>query len=102
MKNFLLPAGGAGKQNQKYQLENPVQFGRRAKRGNPQIVDFSLLAPQVGFEPTTNSLTGSCATIAPLRNDIQKYIIKFLNLQGNTSSKADRIRQFGLLILQYV
>jgi len=23
-------------------------------------------------------------------------------LQGNTSSKADRIRQFGLLILQYV
>ncbi len=30
IKNFLLPAGEASKQNQKYQLENPVQFGRRA------------------------------------------------------------------------
>jgi hypothetical protein len=25
--------------------QNPVQFGRQAKRGDPQIVDFSLLAP---------------------------------------------------------
>ncbi len=45
MKNFLLPAYFSKPQNQKYQLENPVQFGRRAKRGGPQIVDFSLLAP---------------------------------------------------------
>ena len=36
--------------------QNSVQFGRRAKRGDLQIVDFSLLAPVVGFEPTTKGL----------------------------------------------
>ncbi|MFH1714008.1 MAG: hypothetical protein ABH831_00165 [Candidatus Nealsonbacteria bacterium] len=45
MKNFLLLAGKAGKQNQKYQLENPVQFGRRAAKRRGGMFDFSLLAP---------------------------------------------------------
>ena len=55
----------------------------REARGVPQNQWFSLafakenhsetdlvpsLAPRVGFEPTTNSLTASCATIAPPRN----------------------------------
>jgi len=32
--------------------QNSVQFGRRAKRGDPQIVDFSLLAPELKFNQT--------------------------------------------------
>ena len=32
-------------QNQKYQLENPVQFGRRAAKRRGGKFDFSLLAP---------------------------------------------------------
>ena len=50
--------------------QNSVQFGRRAKRGDLQIVDFSLLAPRVGFEPTTNRLTGDRSTTELPRNII--------------------------------
>jgi len=32
--------------------QNSVQFGRRAKRGDPQIVDFSLLAPELKLNQT--------------------------------------------------
>ena len=46
--------------------------------GDPQIVDFSLLAPRVGLEPTTNALTGRRATIAPPRNMI--ILLYFLNI----------------------
>ena len=41
-------------QNQKFQLENPVQFGRRAKRGGK--VDISEVVDPAGFEPATSSL----------------------------------------------
>ena len=45
-KNFLLHT----KPKIVFQLENSVQFGRQAKRGNPQIVDFFSVVPPPGLK----------------------------------------------------
>jgi hypothetical protein len=36
-----------GTQNQKYQLENPVQFGRRAAKRRGGMFDFSSVAAYI-------------------------------------------------------
>ena len=42
-----------------------------------------ILAPRVGFEPTTNSLTASCATTAPPGNPpILPYYAEFVKVKG--------------------
>jgi hypothetical protein len=55
LKNFLLLAGVSRQTKPEivFQLENPVQFGRRAAKRRDGKFDFSLLAPAAGFEPAT-------------------------------------------------
>lgn len=50
LKIFFTGSAEGGTQNQKYQLETPVQFGRRAARRRGGKLDFSLLAAGLRFE----------------------------------------------------
>ena len=41
------------------------------------------MAPQVGFEPTTDRLTADCSTTEPLRNNV--YMVGLSGLEPPTS-----------------
>ena len=49
IKNFYFPLT---KSPTDFFAQNPLQFGRRAKRGEPFKLAISFVVPRVGIEPT--------------------------------------------------
>ena len=59
IKNFSFPRA---KSPTDFFAQNPLQFNRRAKRGEPKPLANSLLVGPLGIEPTTVCLRGNCST----------------------------------------